>query len=150
MRPSPHVMAQLTDFRAWSNSGPEPDTVTLVDYVGLVGTPDLLFAYAALFWPDLIVHDGLRFLASGFTTHAYEQWRGAGRTPEETQRVMNHIHVSTLFQQQVVSDEAAVEAARFIAQVWCRTLGPDGLTAEAEGMGLSDAAVTFFESPDRE
>jgi chaperonin GroEL (HSP60 family) len=53
-------------------------------------------------------------------------------------------------QQQEVSDEAAVEAARIIAEIWTRTLGPEGLTVVTSGSTLSDAAVTFFETPSEE
>lgn len=145
MRPKPSVWAQLADVRAWAAGGPDPDLVTLLDYVGFAATPDLLFAFADLFWPDLVVHEGLRFLASGFTVDTYEQWRRSGRSPEEIQRVMNHVHVSTLLQQKDVSDETAVEAARIIAGIWGRTLGPEDIVAEAMGTELADAAVTFHE-----
>lgn len=149
MRPNRSIIAQLANFNEWSKTGPEPATISLLDYVGFVATPDLLFGFAALFWPDLIVHDGLRFLASGFSAEAYDDWKRTGKAPQEVQRVMNHLHVSTLLQQQVVSDEVAVEAARVIATIWSRTLGPEGLVAEAVGGGLDDAAVTFFECPVR-
>lgn len=147
MRPKVDVLSQLTDFRAWALGGADPGRVTLLDYVGFVSTPDLLFGFAELFFPDLVVHEGRRFLASGFSIDTYEQWLNAGRTPEEIQRVMNHLHISTLLQQQNVSDEVAVEAARIVAQVWFRTLGPEGVAVESGGAGLEDAAVTFFDAP---
>jgi hypothetical protein len=40
---------------------------------------------------------------------------------------------------------AAREAAQAIALIWSRTLGPEGLQAEAIGEDFMDAAVTFFE-----
>lgn len=67
MRPNESAMAQLGDFQAWSTSGPQPTTITLIDYVGFVATPDLCFGFAALFRPDLVVHQCLRFLGSGFS-----------------------------------------------------------------------------------
>lgn len=146
MQPDQSIMTQLTDFNEWSKTGPQQHPLTLLDYVGFVATPDLLFGFAALFWPDLIIHDGLHFLASGFSTEVYDQWQRAGKTPCEIQRVMNHVHVSTLLQQQAISDETAVEAARTIAMVWSRTIGPEGLITEAVGGDLDDAAVTFFTS----
>jgi hypothetical protein len=145
MQPKPSIMVQLADFRAWARSGPVESTVSLLDYVGFVCTPDLFFAFAALFWPELVTHDGMRFLASGFSAEVYNQWRDAGKSRRETQRVINHVHVSTLLQEQVVSDEVAVEVAHAIAAIWSRTIGPDGLVAESIGSGLDDAAVTFFE-----
>lgn len=145
MRPNDSVMAQLADFDAWSRSGPQGAEISLIDYVGFVATPDLLFGFASLFWPDLIVYQGLRFLASGFSPALYEQWRGKGLDSREIQRVMNHVHVSTLFQNQQISDETAVEAARILATIWSRTLGPEGLATEAVGSSLDDAAATFFD-----
>lgn len=145
MQPEPSTMVHLADFQAWARSGPVGSTVSLLDYVGFVGTPDLLFAFAALFWPELVTHDGMRFLASGFSAEVYNQWRDSGTSRREIQRVMNHVHVSTLLQEQVVSDKVAVEVARAIAAIWSRTIGPEGLVAESIGSGFDDAAVTFFE-----
>lgn len=146
MRPNDSIMAQLADFAAWSRSGPQPTTITLIDYVGFVATPDLFFGFAALFSPDLIVYQGVRFLASGFSKALYEQWRSKGLDSRDIQRVLNHVHISTLFQNQSISDETAVEAARILVSIWSRTLGPERLVAEAVGSGLEDAAATFFEA----
>jgi hypothetical protein len=145
MRVKDSVLSQLRDFHAWAAGGATAGPISLLDYVGFIGTPDMLFGFAELFHPELTVHEGRRFLASGFSNATYDAWVQQGRTPEEIQRVMNHLHISTLFQQQEISDEVAVEAARAIASIWSRTLGPDGLTVEAIGADFTDAAVTFFE-----
>jgi hypothetical protein len=145
MRPNNSVMAQLADFEAWSKSGPQPTTITLIDYIGFVATPDLFFGFAALFRPELIVYQGARFLASGFSEELYEQWRSKGLNSRDIQRVLNHVHISTLFQNQSVSDETAVEAARILASIWSYTLGSEGLVAEAVGTNLESAAATFVE-----
>ncbi len=145
MRPNDVVMSELKDFAAWSQTGVQPGAITLIDYVGFVATPDLLFGFASLFSPDLVVHEGLRFLASGFSVKTYEQWVTQGTAPKEIQRVMNHLHISTLLQQGA-SDAVATETARTIAAIWSRTLGPEGLIAESLGSGIEDAAVTFFEA----
>ncbi len=111
----------------------------------MVATPDLLFGFAELFMPDLVVHEGLHFLANGFSAEVFEQWRRAGHGLRETQRVMNHVHVSTLLQQRLVSDELALTAARAVAAIWRRTLTPEGLIVEVLGADFWDAAVTFFD-----
>jgi len=149
MRPSASILAKLADFQEWSKTGAEKGPISLLDYVGFVATPDLLFGFAELFCPDLIVHQGWHFLGSGFSADVYEQWLRAGKSPREIQRVMNHVHVSTLLQQQVISDDVAVEVARIIAEIWSRTLGPEGLVAEVVGSNFDDAAATFFEGPQR-
>jgi hypothetical protein len=83
--------------------------------------------------PELIQHDGLRFLSSRFSEETYEAWLQKDLTPKEIQKVINHIHISTLLQGQEVSDEAAAEAAKVIGIIWRRTLGADGPEVEVWG-----------------
>jgi hypothetical protein len=146
MRPKPEVWAKLSDLRSWAQGGSDPESVTLLDYVSFVATPDLLFAFAELFFPETILYEGRRFLASGFKAETYEQWIRSGRSPEEVQRVMNHVHISTLFQGQYVADDTALEAAHAIAQIGTQTLGPYGVRAEVMGATFADFAVTFHGS----
>jgi hypothetical protein len=136
-------MSQLRDYQAWAAEGAAAGPFSLFDYVGCVATLDGLFAFAELFCPDLTQYAGLHFLASGFSSSTYEAWVRKGMAPREIQRVMNHVHVSALLQQQEVSDEAAVEVARAISEIWSRTLRTEGLVAEASGSTFDDAAVTF-------
>lgn len=147
MRVKDSVLSQLRDFLAWSKAGAAPGPISLFDYVGFIATLDSLFGFAELFCPALVIHEGFHFLSSGFSVDTYNAWVRQGRTPEEIQRVMNHVHMSTLLQNQEVGDEAALEAARVIAEIWARTLGPEGLVAEAIGDGFEDAAVTFYQRP---
>jgi hypothetical protein len=145
MRVKDSVLSQLSDFRAWSETGAIAGRISLLDYVGFVANADTLFAFAELFFPETTVHEGRHFLASRFSTETYRAWAQQGKSPEEIQRALNHVHISTLLQDQETSDEAALEAARVIAQVWNRTLGPEGMVAEAIGETFEDAAVTFHE-----
>lgn len=138
------VLTQLTDLARWRDTGARPGTVSLLDYVGFVGTPDLLVAFAELFLPQLIEHDGSKFLAAGFQASTYDAWKKSGLSASDVQRVMNHLHVSTLIQNQDVSDTMAVEIARSIAIIWNRTLLPEKVQAEAVGTTFDDAAVTFY------
>lgn len=145
MRLKDSTLSQLHDYLAWSSTGASPGEVSLLDYVGFVATPDSIFAFAELFSPELTVHNGFKFLASGFSLETYNAWEGQGTSPKEIQRVMNHLHISTLLQQQEITDEVAVEAARAIAAIWSKTIGGDELEVEVLGSCLSDAAVTFSE-----
>jgi len=137
------VMADLEDFQAWSANGPAP--IDLLDYVGFIAKPDYVFAFAALLMPELVTHEGHRFMASRFSIETYDSWRAKGATPREIQRVMNHLHVQTLVQGQEVSDEVATEVARVIGAIWERTLGPEGLVVEVIGGDYFELAVTFCE-----
>lgn len=145
MRPGSAVLSQLANFNAWLKTGSSAEKIDLLDYIGFVATPDLMFGFASLLWPELIIHDGLHFLASGFSPAIYERWKQTGCNAQDIQRAMNHIHVSTLLQNQEISDEVATEAAHLIASFWSRTLGPDGLVVDVVEGGLDQAAVTFFE-----
>jgi hypothetical protein len=60
-----------------------------------------------------------------------------------------NLHVCWLIQNQPIDDETALEIASAIANVWTRTLGPEGLTVEVEGATFDDAAVTFFDQRPR-
>lgn len=140
------IMDQLKDFQLWAQSGGNPEAFTLLDYVGCIATVDKVLAFAELFSPEILVHKGRHFLASGFSQEIYEEWVKAGKGTEDIQRVMNHIHISTLLQDQEVTDEAALKVARVISEIWSKTLSSYGLQVEAIGAGFHDAAVTFFES----
>lgn len=142
MKPEPQVLRELKDFQAWGAES--PSAITLLDYVGFVGTPDLLFAFAALFQPEVLVHHRLHFMASGFDGATYEAWKQRGLSGRAIQKVMNHVHISTIFQNQEVSDLVAVAACRLLRDIWRRTLDPN-LIVEAGGSGLHDAFVTFFD-----
>lgn len=145
MKINPSIFAQLEDMRAWAKSTPGADPISLLDYVGFIATLDNVFAFGELFCPELVVHENRKFLKSRFDERVYEEWRSQGKSGAEIQSVMNHLHVSWLIQEQAISDEAAVEAARVIAVVWSRTLAPEGLIVDRVGSDFSDAAVTFYE-----
>lgn len=145
MRIHEAVRSQLADVRAWAKTGSTPDEFSLLDYVHCIGTPDSLFAYADLFAPDMIVHDGMHFHAAGFSVEVYNQWIARGTSRRETQRVMNHVHVTSLMQGAEITDEIAVEAARVIAAIWALTLAPLHVAVEHFGDTVEDAAVTFYD-----
>jgi hypothetical protein len=140
------ILTQLQDFQRWASTGASSGAASLLDYVGFVGTLDGLFAHAELFYPERVIHNGRQFLASGFTPQLYDDWISRGLRPKEVQRVLNHVHVSTLLQNQAVTDEAAVEVAKVIAHIWNRTLGPEGVIVESAGATFADAAVTFSQT----
>lgn len=145
MRVKDSVVTQLRDLQAWSQTGAVGGAVSLFDYVGFIATLDSIFGFAELFSPELVVHQGRRFLASGFSVVTYDAWAQRGSSPQEIQRAMNHVHVSTLLQNQEISDDAANEVARVIASIWSRTLSSEGMAVEVVGATFTDASVTFYE-----
>jgi hypothetical protein len=136
---APELLESLEDFKAWRRDSPGFD---LWDYVQCVGTPDHFFAFAELFCPTLIQHEGHYFQASGFTPALYQEWMDSLHDPIAVQKMMNHIHISSLFQEGELSNAVASEAAARLATLWNLTLAGKGLVAEA--FGGDDAQVTFY------
>lgn len=141
----PSTLLELKDLLAWEEANPDSAPVSLLDYISLAGKLDYLFAYAELFMPTLVTHNGRRFIASKFSVEVYDDWVKTGASLRDIQCVMNHIHISSLAQDSTLSDQAAVEAASVIATIWKRTLGADGLTVVTEGSDAMDASVTFHD-----
>lgn len=135
------LLVKLRDYQAWRSEKLDFD---LLDYVNCVATPDLLFGFLELLCPSLILHDGNYFLANHFNAATYDEWMSQLNDPVAVQKVMNHMHISTLFQQQDVPDVVAREAAQHIAACWSKALADKELIAEAFGDTLENAEVTFF------
>src|SRR5690242_10821967 len=123
MSVSDEVLAALNDFQGWRGKNRQFD---LLDYVGCVATPDMFFGFLSLFEPELVLHDGEYFLASHFDRTTHEAWKGKLKDPVAIQKVMNHVHVSTLFQGQEVPPVVARAVAERIAQVWSRLFRDKG------------------------
>src|SRR5688572_2080339 len=128
MEIEPNIINELTDYQSWAKGIQSPRPFSLFDYVSCVGNADSFFGFAELFYPTLIDHNGHQFLASKFSREAYDLWVAQNTSPIEIQRVMNHVHVHTIMQQQDASDELADEVARVLAKIWSRTLREYNLT----------------------
>ena len=134
----------LSDFTAWKATGPSDDKeFGLLGYLGCVATPDLLFAFVELLAPELVRHEGSYFIAERFSVEVYEQWQSRLDDPREIERVVNHLHMTTLFQEQDVPDEVAVAAAHTIAELWTRHFESLGLVGVAYGETFDSAEVTL-------
>jgi hypothetical protein len=138
---SDKILTDLKEFQAWRRSKGDFD---LLDYASCIATPDSFFAFHALFAPTLVLHEGFYFLASHFKASLYVDWMQQLRDPIAVQKVMNHIHIATIFQQQYISDHVAVEAATRLAECWSQLFANKGLVAKAFGSNLHDAEVTLF------
>ncbi len=125
----------LKDYQAWAARKPQLD---LFDYVTCVATPDSFFAFLELFLPDLVLHEGNYFLASHFEPRTYDDWKRQLKDPGAVQKVMNHVHISTLFQQQEIPDLVARAVARQLAVSWSITLAAKGLVTEMYGDTFED------------
>ena len=132
----------LPDLNAWRTRNAAD--ISLLDYVSFICTPDSFFAYAELFAPTLVNHAGEYFIASKFSVDSYDEWFTRLKDTRAVQRVMNHIHISTLFQQQFVPDQLAAAAASTLATIWSRQFASLDLVGKAAGTDLANAEVTLY------
>ncbi len=140
----------LRDVSAWRSTGPPGGAESafgLLSYLSCVATPDLLFAFAELLAPDLIEHEGSYFIAERFDERSYDEWRTKLADGRDIERVLNHIHISSLFQDQDVTSETAMAAANLIAETWTRRFQPLGLIGVALGDSFDTAEVTLHRAP---
>jgi len=103
-----------------------------------------LFAFAELLRPPLILHEGAYFIKDRFDAVLFDDWKQRLGDLEAVQKMMNHIHISTLFQNQEISSDVAVWSARVIADIWTSIFSHLGLQGLAFGESLQDAAVTLY------
>ena len=140
------INEELEELAAWRRANENP-SLTLLDVLGFVATIDSVAAHLALFDPDLVVHRGARFLASGFSEETFDGWMSRGLTVTQAQQVMNHLHIAS-FLQSGASDEACDWFASRLEEVWRKTI--PGAEVVVEGQGYDDASVTFFEAGPRD
>jgi hypothetical protein len=133
----------LEDFQSWNEGKTGADRLSLFDYATFAATPDLLLAFAALFFCELVEVDGHYFIAEKFDAAVYEDWRRKQPDAREIQRVMNNLYMSTLLQNAEVTDAQAKICAQVIAAAWNEVHGPKHVVAEVHGTTLDDLAVTL-------
>lgn len=143
-RISEDLIARLDDFQAWRANSANQDKFGLYDYVACIGTPDLFFGFLDLLCPELLSYRGAYFIANSFDESLFWEWWERLGDVREVQKVLNHIDMCTLFQQQAIHDCVADLAAKCIAEVWSKQFQMEGLIAEAYGEGLHGAHVTLF------
>jgi hypothetical protein len=137
------ILGMLKDYNSWSRSETELKTISIFDYLCFTATPDALFAFASLFFIELIKYEDGLFIKERFDEAVYGEWKKRLDSVAEIQRVMNHIHIRQIFQNQVISDELAFESAKLIQNIWSRTFESDGLKAEVHGKTSQDISVTL-------
>jgi hypothetical protein len=141
-----HDASDLPDLEAWRKNSPS-GVLSLIDYFACTSTPDGFFAVLELLYPALIDVDGVRFIASRFKRENYLAWRARNLDSLATQRMMNHLHVRSLFDPEKLTDKTAVAVAQSIAAVWSRVFDADGLVGVASGEEIDTAEVTLVEKP---
>lgn len=90
----PDLLPTLREMRAtWT--GP---TISLWSFVNFKGSMELGYAFASLFWPELIEFQGGIFVAEQFREDSFDQWmQSLDGSLTKVEAVMNHLHVNDLF-----------------------------------------------------
>jgi hypothetical protein len=86
----PDILPTLREMRAtWTGS-----TISLWSFVNLKGSMELGYAFASLFWPELIEFRGGIFVAELFGEDSFDRWMLAlDRNLTRVEAMMNHVHV---------------------------------------------------------
>jgi hypothetical protein len=137
------IIDKLDDYSLWNEGKDESDRISLLDYACFNATPDLLIAVMELLNPTLINHEGSYFIKTRFDKSTYDDWKKEAVEKKEVEKVMNHIHVTSIFQNQDLDIEVAELAAILITNCWNREFENLSLEASVIGDSIEDLAVTL-------
>jgi hypothetical protein len=143
MRINEEQLRELEDFQSWNEGKAGAERLSLLDYVTLDATPDLLLGFAALFFCELTEVDRHYFIAEKFDAGVYEDWKRRQPDARQIQRAMNNLHMSTLLQNAEVTDSQARVCAQVLAAAWNEVHGAKHVVAEVHGTTLEDLVVTL-------
>lgn len=141
MRFSDTQLRALNDYQSWKEG--EDRAATLLDYASFTATPDQLFAYAAVFFRELVEVEGHYFFVDEFDAAAHAKAAAELADGREVQRRLNALPMSRLLQSADVDDAAAKSCASLIAAAWNEVHAHEGVTAEIHGESLTDLVVTL-------
>lgn len=141
LRFTEHQLRALSDYQSWKEG--EDGPATLLDYAAYTATPDQLFAYAALFFRELVEVDGHYYFADEFDAAVYERAKAELPDGRDVQRRLNALAISRVLQSADVDDAAAKSCAMLIAAAWNALHADEGVTAEVHGETLENLVVTL-------
>lgn len=143
MKISNKALRLLSDYGEWNSDKSDGNEITIFNYLCFNATPDLLFAFASLFFIELISFEGSYFIKERFTKEVFFEWESRLTTHVEIQRVMNHIHVCQLFQHQELQEDVVFESAKLIQKVWNNVFSDLELIAEIHGETVEEVSITL-------
>lgn len=87
---------------------------------------DHFVMYARMIWPEFIEHDDCVFLAQGFSTDSYKQWRKQ-LDKTRTEAMLNHCHITDLFINSEFKPNLNIVLyiGRYLKEVWTEKLKRD-------------------------
>lgn len=137
----------LKEYSSWNRGKKTDQKITLFDFATFIATPDLIFAMSALFSPKLVAHDGSFFIDQKFSIPNYERWKKQGLSSVEIEKVINHIHMTTILQSSDVDYLEAKKCADLITSMWNKCISEESVKAIVVGEVIEDLAVTIFSDP---
>ena len=93
-----------------------------------VGSLGHAIAYADLFWPSFLAHDGCIFLSHRFEKANYDSWLATTKgNRRAVETVINHVHILDLFMQRDPEPvrEQVVYLGRLLREMWHAKLARD-------------------------
>jgi hypothetical protein len=146
MSSSADLLDSLPAFAAWNQGKPDQDRITIFDFLCFNATPELFFAFASLLRPELILVEDSYFIKERFGEAAYKAWKEKLSEPRDIQHVMNHVHLTSVFQNQDVADDVALVIARTIELTWNQLFAELKLKAVVDGSEFGDLSISLVSS----
>jgi hypothetical protein len=147
MEMSSEDLKMLRDFNSWNEGKTADARISIFDYLCFNASPDLLFGFASLFFCELIRVDGHYFIRERFDEEVYREWKAGNYEVRFIQKMMNHIHMRSLFQKEQLSDALALSCAQMIRDIWNKVFSDKSLVAEIDGESSEDISVTLVAAP---
>ena len=104
---------------------------------------DLYHACMQLLAPPLIEYHGLYFRRDQFSESVFDEWREAGCSDTEIQRVMNELPILSFMHDEAIAPAVAVAFRDLIASSWARHFARLPIKVLVYGDEILTAAVTF-------
>lgn len=133
------------------------DDLSPVDWLAYTGSLGQAIAYAELFWPSFVDHDGYILLAGRFDQANFQTWVAAtGGDKRAVEGVINHTHILDLFvkHESEPTREQVVWLGRLLREMWQAKVDRDfpgrGVIvsfSEDAGDDLLGYEITVFQSP---
>jgi hypothetical protein len=79
-------------------TGPNIEKTGLWSYNNFVGSVQLAYSFASLFWPDFVEVDGALILKEHYSPENFEHWREHFKGDlTGVEKMINHVHLEDLF-----------------------------------------------------
>lgn len=131
------------------------DDLTPVGWLWFAGTAGQSVAYAELFWPAFVEHDGCVLLAGRLDPANFRDWMASTKGDRRAvEAVLNHTHITDLFGERGAGAtwEQVIHLGRLFKEMWAAKLARDFpgrrfvvSFPEDECESLADYEVSFYQ-----